>query len=238
MNEIAKFDRTDWWDPQGAFKTLHHINPCRIDFICDHIGDSQQNKRVLDLGCGAGIATIALAERGYNCTGVDLASNAIKSASSEAQARNITNVDFRVADSETLLNEQSDKQNDKHNQQPYDTIICLEMLEHVADPQLIINDCAKLVKPGGKLVLSTISKTPEAFFKLIIGAEYVANLLPKGTHDYRHFIKPSTLARICEQAEFEVDLIRGLDYNPLTEKTRISSRPTCNYLLVAHKSNP
>ena len=223
--ELDKFNAlaSRWWDPQGPQKPLHVLNPARLDYIRERI--ALRGARVLDVGCGAGLLSEALAREGGNVTAIDLAPDLIKIAKLHGLESGVE-VDYRLAAVEALAEEAPGS---------YDAIACMEMLEHVPDPGAIIDACATLLKPGGRLFLSTLNRTPAAFALAIVGAEYVAQMLPKGTHQYRDFIKPSELAAWLRAAMLELEDVSGLIYDPLRHTARVGNRTDVNYLACALK---
>lgn len=223
--ELDKFNAlaSRWWDPQGPQKPLHVLNPARLDYIRERI--ALRGARVLDVGCGAGLLSEALAREGGNVTAIDLAPDLIKIAKLHGLESGVE-VDYRLAAVEALAEEAPGS---------YDAIACMEMLEHVPDPGAIIDACATLLKPGGRLFLSTLNRTPAAFALAIVGAEYVAQMLPKGTHQYRDFIKPSELAAWLRAAQLELEDVSGLIYDPLRHTARVGNRTDVNYLACALK---
>jgi len=228
-NEIDKFsalaDR--WWDTEGDFKPLHEINPLRLDFIDARVGLA--GRRVLDVGCGGGILSEAMARRGANVTGIDLSEAALEAGRRHAEEAGVA-LEYRWISVEQMAEEAP---------QRFDVVTCLEMLEHVPDPEAIVRACQRLVKPGGHLVLSTINRNPKAYTLAILGAEYVLNLVPRGTHDYARFIRPSELARWCRDAGLKVCEQSGLTYQPLTRRFRLSATDvSVNYLMHCRKEAP
>ena len=223
--EIAKFEALAhrWWDRESEFKPLHDINPLRVNWIDERV--SLAGKKVLDVGCGGGLLSEALAQAGAKVTAIDLAPNLLKVARLHGLESGIK-VDYREMPVEALA-EQAPAS--------FDAITCMEMLEHVPEPASIIEACAKLLKPGGRLFLSTLNRTPAAFALAIVGAEYVARVLPKGTHQYRDFIKPSELAKWLREAGLELEDVSGLMYEPWRNSARVVSRTDINYLACARK---
>ncbi len=223
--EIRKFEAlaNRWWDPEGDFKTLHDINPVRLDYIAAH-ADLQAGP-VLDVGCGGGILTEALAAAGAEVTGIDMAEKPLAVARLHALESG-SGVHYAAATAESLATERPGA---------FATITCLEMLEHVPDYASTVQACADLAAPGGTLVLSTINRHPKAYLLAVLGAEYVLNILPKGTHDYHRFIRPSELARAARGAGLRVEEIVGLRYNPFSRIAKLSSDVDVNYLLRAVK---
>jgi 2-polyprenyl-6-hydroxyphenyl methylase/3-demethylubiquinone-9 3-methyltransferase len=225
-SEIAKFEALAkrWWDKNSEFKPLHDINPLRSNFIDARSPVAELN--VLDVGCGGGILSESLAQRGANVTGIDMGEAPLSVARLHSLESGVT-VNYRRITAEELAQEQAGH---------YDIVTCLEMLEHVPDPSQVIQACATLVKPGGDVYFSTINRNPKAYAFAIIGAEYVLQLLPKGTHEYSKFIKPSELANWSRQADLEWQEITGMTYNPLTKKYRLNSNDvSVNYLVHVKK---
>ena len=220
-SEVAKFDAlaASWWDLEGESKPLHDINPIRLGFIQQHC--ALDNKQAIDVGCGGGILTEALAKAGANTTGVDMGEMALNVAKLHALEAELT-IDY--------LHLTAEQQAQNAGEQ-YDVVTCMEMLEHVPDPVSVIQACADLVKPGGDLFFSTLNRRPKAYLLAVLGAEYVMKMLPKGTHDYARFIKPSEMARWCRQAGLQVNDLKGLSYNPLNKDFHLSDDVKVNYLL-------
>lgn len=226
-SEIAKFEALAqrWWDKNSEFKPLHDINPLRSNFIDQHSPVAELN--VLDIGCGGGILCESLAQRGANVTGIDMGEAPLSVARLHSLESGI-NINYRRITAEELAQEAPEN---------YDIVTCLEMLEHVPDPSQVIQACADLVKPNGHVYLSTINRNLKAYTFAIIGAEYVLNLLPKGTHEYDKFIKPSELAQWSRQAGLEWQEITGMTYNPFTKKYRLNDNDvSVNYLVHLKKS--
>ena len=226
QSEIAKFEAlaSRWWDPNGEFKPLHQMNPVRADFIDDRSPVS--GKSYLDIGCGGGILTENIAQRGASVKGIDMGEAPLSVAKLHAIETGVDLEYQRVTAEELAENEP----------EHYDIVSCLEMLEHVPDPQSIVTASAALTKPGGDLYFSTINRNPKSFLFAIEGAEYVAQLLPKGTHEYKKFIKPSELCQCIRHAGLEVKETIGMLYNPITGKFRLSERDLdVNYMIRAHK---
>lgn len=212
-----------WWDPASEFKPLHEINPLRLDYI-DRIA-ALSGKVVLDVGCGGGILSEAMAGRGAQVTGIDLGEKALKVAQLHKLESGAA-VDYRLIPVEELAEEQPES---------FDIVTCMEMLEHVPDPAAVVGACARLVKPGGQVFFSTLNRNPKSYLLAVIGAEYVLNMLPKGTHDYRKFIKPSELSAWCRQAGLDVAGMTGMSYNPLSKRYWLNSDVSVNYILHATK---
>ena len=223
--ELDKFGAlaNRWWDPQGPQKALHALNPVRLDYVKQRI--PLRAAAVLDVGCGAGLLSEALAKEGAAVAAIDLAPELIKVAKLHRLESGVE-VDYRLQSAESLAAETPGS---------FDAITCMEMLEHVPDPPSIIAACAKLLKPGGRLFLSTLNRTPAAFALAIVGAEYVARLLPKGTHHYQDFIKPSELAGWLRAAGMQLEDVSGLAYDPWRDAARIIGRTDVNYLACAVK---
>jgi 2-polyprenyl-6-hydroxyphenyl methylase/3-demethylubiquinone-9 3-methyltransferase len=223
--ELDKFDELAqrWWDPNGPQKALHALNPARLGYVAARV--QLRDAAVLDVGCGGGLLSEALAQAGAKVTAIDLAPNLLKVARLHGLESGIK-VNYREMPVEALAAEAPAS---------FDAITCMEMLEHVPDPASIINACASLLKPGGQLFLSTLNRTPAAFALAIVSAEYVARVLPKGTHQYRDFIKPSELARWLRAANLELEDVSGLMYEPWRNSARVVSRTDINYLACARK---
>lgn len=226
QSEISKFDAlaSRWWDTNGEMKPLHAINPLRMQFIEQHAKLSGQ--KILDVGCGGGILSESLAQRGGLVTGIDMAESSIDVAKLHQHESNLT-IDYHVATAEDFATQHTET---------FDVITCLEMLEHVPDPSSIVNACAAMLKPGGKIFFSTLNRNAKAYLFAIIGAEYVLNLLPKGTHDYKKFIKPSELDAWMREANLKLSNMGGLHYNPLTKQYKLNEDVSVNYLLYGEKT--
>lgn len=212
-----------WWDPASEFKPLHEINPLRLDYI-DRIA-ALSGKTVLDVGCGGGILSESMAGRGAQVTGIDLGEKALKVAQLHKLESGAA-VDYRLVSVEELAEERPES---------FDVITCMEMLEHVPDPAAVVRACTRLVKPGGRVFFSTLNRNPKSYLLAVIGAEYVLNMLPKGTHDYRKFIKPSELSAWCRQAGLDVAGMTGMSYNPLSKRYWLDSDVSVNYILYTIK---
>lgn len=223
--ELDKFNALAqrWWDADGPQKPLHALNPVRLDYVAERL--PLAGAKVLDIGCGGGLLSEAMAARGAQVTAIDLAPDLIKVAKLHLHESDVA-VDYRLQSAESLAQQMPAS---------FDAITCMEMLEHVPDPASILHACAALLKPGGKLFLSTLNRTPAAFALAIVGAEYVAGLLPKGTHHYRDFIKPSELGAWLREAGLQLRDVSGLAYEPWRNAARISSRLDVNYLAFAVK---
>lgn len=223
--EVSKFalHASEWWDLQGPLKTLHDINPTRLAYI-QQFG-SLKDKLVLDIGCGGGILSEAMAKAGAQVTGLDVEPHALAVAKDHALSQQL-NITYECQAVENYLPKSSEL---------FDIVTCLEMLEHVAQPALIIEHAARLLKPGGLLVLSTINRTFKAYFSVIVAAEYVLNLIPKQTHDYSKFIKPSELMTLLRASGFEEESLVGLNYNPFNRQSALAPSVDINYLSVSRK---
>lgn len=218
--EIHKFGAMAerWWDPQGEFKTLHDINPLRLQFIQRYT--SLSGRRIVDVGCGGGILTEAIADIGADALGIDLSDELIDIADLHGLETGIT-VHYRKISAEDLAAEQPAS---------FDHVTCMEMLEHVPDPGAIISACAKLVKPGGMVFFSTLNRQPKAYLLAIVAAEHVLKMLPKGTHDYKTFIKPSELSQSARAAGLTLEGMVGIEYNPFSKRFSLSKDIDVNYL--------
>jgi 2-polyprenyl-6-hydroxyphenyl methylase / 3-demethylubiquinone-9 3-methyltransferase len=225
--ELAKFSDLAhrWWDKTSEFKPLHQINPLRLDWI--NALAPLQGKTVLDVGCGGGILADAMARKGAHVTGIDLATKALKVAQLHALEAQTPNVSYREISAEALALEQPAQ---------YDAVTCMEMLEHVPNPASVVQACATLVKPGGWVFFSTINRNPKAWVFAVVGAEYVLNLLPKGTHEYAKFIRPSELAGFIRNVDLNLRDSKGLQYNPLTQRYWMDADTSVNYLFATQKN--
>ena len=224
--ELAKFSELAhrWWDTESEFRPLHQINPLRLDWI-----DAQvplAGKRVLDVGCGGGILSDAMARRGATVLGIDLAVKPLKVAQLHALEAGTPHVEYREVAAEALAAEQPGS---------FDVVTCMEMLEHVPDPSSIVAACTALVKPGGWVFFSTINRNAKAFVFAIVGAEHVLQLLPKGTHEYAKFIRPSELAQWCRNTGLDLLETRGMEYSPITQRYWLSADTSVNYLLACRR---
>ena len=221
--ELAKFSDLAhrWWDPNSEFRPLHQINPLRLDWINGLA--SIKGKQVLDIGCGGGILSDAMARAGATVTGIDLAGKSLKVAQLHALESQTPNVSYREISAEALAAETPAQ---------FDVMTCMEMLEHVPDPASIVKACATLVKPGGWVFFSTLNRNPKSFLFAIIGAEYVLNLLPKGTHEYARFIRPGELAAHCRAADLDLQATKGLQYNPITRRYWLDGDTSVNYMMA------
>jgi len=213
-----------WWDPNSEFKPLHEINPLRLSFIDKAVGLA--GKRVLDVGCGGGILSESMSLKGAQVTGIDLGEKALKVAQLH-RLESGANVDYRLIAVEDLAREVPGS---------FDVVTCMEMLEHVPDPAAVVRACSTLVKPGGSVFFSTINRNPKAYLFAVVGAEYVLNLLPRGTHDYAKFIKPSQLAGWARDAGLDFAHIKGMSYNPITRYYSLGRDVSVNYLVHAVKA--
>lgn len=225
QQEINKFSELaeQWWDKNGDFKPLHVINPLRANYIKDKV--DLQGMNVLDVGCGGGLLSEALSEFGANVTGIDAAGPGIEVAKIHAEENN-KNITYYEKTAEELLNSDIES---------FDLVTCLEVLEHVPDPSSLVDTCVKLLKPNGHLFLSTINRNPRSWITAIVGAEYIFKLLPKGTHEFDKFIKPSVLAKYVREANAELIETKGMFYNPLTHKANLNNDLGVNYLMYAKK---
>ncbi|MDP4075218.1 bifunctional 2-polyprenyl-6-hydroxyphenol methylase/3-demethylubiquinol 3-O-methyltransferase UbiG [Acidovorax sp. A1169] len=224
--ELAKFSALAhrWWDPESEFRPLHQINPLRLDWI--HALCGLGGKRVLDVGCGGGILADSMARKGADVTGIDLATKALRVAQLHALEAGTKGVQYREISVEALAAEQPAS---------FDVVTCMEMLEHVPDPASVVKACSELVKPGGWVFFSTIHRNAKAFMLAIVGAEYVLNMLPRGTHEYAKMIRPSELASHCRAAGLDVQQTRGLEYNPLTKRYWLSADTSVNYMFATQR---
>lgn len=225
--EIAKFDAVAarWWDPSGDFRTLHHINPVRVDYVAARAGLA--GKRVLDIGCGGGILSESLAARGAVVTGIDAAESALMVARLH-QAESGAHVEYVHSAPEEFAQQHSDE---------FDIVTCMELLEHVPNPAGVIAACARVLRPGGHAFFSTINRSPKGYLFAVLGAEYVLGLLPKGTHDYSRFIRPSELAAWVRSAGLRVESIDGMSYNPITRQCALTHNLGVNYLVHARRED-
>lgn len=221
--EIDKFSQLahKWWDKDSEFKPLHDINPLRLGYI-DSLA-ALAGKTVLDVGCGGGILTESMALAGAEATGIDMAKKSLKIAQLHALENEVRNVSYRLVSVEDLAAEMPGA---------FDVVTCMEMMEHVPNPASIVRACAKLAKPGGWVFFSTLNRNPKAYVQAIVAAEYVLKMLPRGTHDYRKFITPAELARMCRQAGLAWVGSKGLSYNPLSQRYRLSERLDVNYMIA------
>ncbi|TDJ23423.1 MAG: bifunctional 2-polyprenyl-6-hydroxyphenol methylase/3-demethylubiquinol 3-O-methyltransferase UbiG [Gammaproteobacteria bacterium] len=220
--EIEKFQSiaSRWWDPESEFKPLHDINPLRVDYIESRSGNLSA-KKILDIGCGGGILAEAMALKGASVTGIDMAEMSLKVAKLHLHESEL-DIDYQLVTAEEFA---------QQNAGEFDIVTCLEMLEHVPDAASIVAAAASLLKPDGHLFFSTINRNPKAFVLAILGAEYILNMIPRGTHDYKKFIKPSELASAVRANQMEVIDITGMTYNPLTRHYRLDPDVDVNYLM-------
>jgi len=236
-DEVAKFSAmaAEWWDPDSKFKPLHKFNPARLTYIRDQIlahfdrspGDKPlSGLRILDIGCGGGLIAEPMARLGGSVTGVDAAEANIKTAMVHAEEHNLE-IDYRCGTAEQLL---------ESGEPLFDVVLNLEVVEHVADPDQFLTDCAKLVKPGGMMIVGSINRTSEAFALAIFGAEWVMGWLPRGTHRFSKLVKPEEVYRVLREQTFEVSTAVGVGYNPLNDQFSINSDASVNYLLSASKA--
>jgi len=219
--ELEKFSQlaSRWWDPQGEFRPLHEINPLRLDWI-----DSRANlagKRVLDVGCGGGILAEAMAGRGARVSGIDLAEKPLR----------VAELHLLQSQAQVTYEQVSTEEYAQRHAGEFDVVTCMELLEHVPEPSAMVAACTRLVRPGGQVFFSTINRNPKSYLFAVIGAEYVLRLLPRGTHDYQRFIKPSELSRFARDAGLRVAELIGMTYNPLTQRYRLGADCDVNYLL-------
>lgn len=223
--EIARFDKlaARWWDPDGESRPLHDLNPVRAAYVAERV--ALQGAKVADVGCGGGLLSEALARDGAQVTAIDLGEKVIEIAKLHLYESNLA-VDYRVQSSTELAAAEPAS---------FDAVCCMEMIEHLPDPEALVNDLAAMLKPGGRLFMSTLNRTPAAFGAAILGAEYLMRLLPRGTHHYAQFLKPSELARLLRHAGLELEDVSGLAYNPLTRKAWLSRLTAVNYVLCARK---
>ena len=225
QEEVDKFNELahKWWDEGGEFKPLHQINPLRLNFIHEKV--NLKNKKVLDVGCGGGILSESMAKLGADVTGIDMGEKVIRIAELHALQSKL-NIDYQCASIESIAL--------KHKAS-FDVITCMEMLEHVPDPSIIVSLCAKLLKPGGTLFMSTINRNIKAYLFAVIGAEYILKLLPRGTHDYEKFIKPSELVAWCRKEDLNIKTLVGMTYNPITDVYKLGDDVSVNYLIEVTK---
>ena len=223
--ELAKFEAiaSKWWDPESEFRPLHDINPLRLNYIDERCG--LNGKKVIDIGCGGGILSESMAKRGAIVTGIDMGEAPLAVAKLHKLESGVE-VDYLHSTAEAIAEKEAEN---------YDIVTCLEMLEHVPDPASVIKACAKLVKPGGHVFFSTINRNPKSFVFAIVGAEYVLNLLPKGTHDYKKLIRPSELSAWSRAARLNVKEVTGMTYNPFMKRYKLGRDASVNYLIHTQK---
>lgn len=224
--ELAKFSELAhrWWDMHSEFRPLHQINPLRLEWINGLLPVT--GLQALDIGCGGGILTDSLARKGAQVLGIDLSSKALKVAQLHALEAGTPGVTYREVSAEALAGE---------TPASFDVVTCMEMLEHVPDPASVVQACAALVKPGGWVFFSTINRSPKSFLFAIVGAEYLLNMLPRGTHEYAKMIRPSELAAYCRQAGLDVRQTRGMEHNPLTQRYWLSADTAVNYMFATQR---
>lgn len=224
--ELAKFSDLAhrWWDKEGEFKPLHQINPLRLNWIRETA--SLHGERVLDVGCGGGILANSMAHAGAHVTGIDLAGKALRVAQLHALESQTPNLDYQEISVEALASQQPES---------FDVVTCMEMLEHVPDPSSVVHACAALVKPGGWVFFSTLNRNAKSFLLAVMGAEYVLNMLPRGTHEYAKMIRPHELASYCRSAGLNLMQMRGMEYNPITQHYWLSADTSVNYLFATQK---
>ena len=224
--ELAKFSDLAhrWWDPDSEFRPLHQINPLRLEWI-DSLS-RLKGQRALDVGCGGGILAEAMAKRAEQVTGIDLAARPLGVARLHAMESGVENIEYREVSAEALASEAPAR---------FDVVTCMEMLEHVPDPSSVVRACATLVRPGGWVFFSTLNRNPKSFLFAIVGAEYVLGLLPKGTHEYARFIRPSELARWARDSGLTLEGSKGMEYNPLTKRYKLSGDTSVNYLFACRR---
>ena len=226
LDEIQKFSAMahEWWDPRGNFKTLHQVNPLRIQFIRSHC--SPQAQKILDVGCGGGILSEGLSRTGAQVTGIDLGQDLLDVAKAHAKDSGLS-IEYQKISVEALAEQAPES---------FDHVTCMEMLEHVPDPSSIVRACARLVKPGGRLFFSTLNRKLKSYLLAIVGAEYLLNMIPKGTHDFSTFIRPSELTRWAREEKLELLGLEGIIYNPMTGQFSLSQRDLdVNYLAAFAK---
>ncbi len=227
-NEIKKFEDIAhrWWDRESEFKPLHEINPLRLNYIDKNTG-GLKGKKIIDVGCGGGILSESMALRGADVLGIDMGETPLSVAELHALDNGVKNIKYQKVLVEEIAEEQA---------RQYDVVTCMEMLEHVPDPSSIIKACTKLVKPNGTVFFSTINRNPKSFALAIVGAEYVLNMLPKGTHEYAKFIRPSELEAWARESGLHLENIKGITYNPLLQSYKIANNVDVNYLMTFTKN--
>jgi len=223
--ELAKFESiaTRWWDKESEFKPLHDINPLRTNLIDEYV--SLAGKNILDVGCGGGILSESMAQRGASVSGIDMGAANITTAKLHALENGLS-IDYQVIPVEDLAEKQPES---------FDVVTCLEMLEHVPDPESIVKACFKLCKPGGQVIFSTLNRNPKSFLLGVVGAEYILNMVPKGTHDYKKFIRPSELASWARHTGLTIGSMSGMSYNPITKTFKLGKDTDVNYFMQTHK---
>lgn len=226
QEEVAKFDNQAqvWWDKSGPFAPLHHLNPPRVQFITDRV--IVQDKTILDIGCGGGLLTESLAKRGAVVTGIDASSQLIEVAKRHSK-ENLLSIEYFCTTAEEFVQKKS---------QQFDIITCMELLEHVPSPPSLIKAAADLLKPGGNLFISTLNRNLKSYMLAIVGAEYLLNILPKGTHQYEKFIKPSELSVWLQDNHLELEDLSGLHYSPFKKSAYLNKDVSVNYIAVATRS--
>jgi len=225
--ELEKFGKLAhrWWDPEGEFRPLHEINPLRLDWIAQHA--ALEGSKVLDVGCGGGILAEAMARRGAQVTGIDLSDKALRVAQLHLLESRLA-IEYLSVGAEDLADSRAGS---------FDVVTCMELLEHVPEPSAMVAACARLVRPGGQVFFSTINRNPKSYLFAVVGAEYVLKLLPRGTHDYLRFIKPSELSRWSRAAGLRPDELMGMTYNPFTRQYRLGRDCDVNYLLRCSRND-
>jgi len=225
-NEIAKFEELAhrWWDPSSEFKPLHDINPLRLQYI-DNIAGGLSGKKVIDVGCGGGILSESMAHLGANVTGIDMGEAPLSVAKLHKLESGVE-IDYQQITAEEMAEKEAGQ---------FDVVTCMEMLEHVPEPSSVIRACATMAKPGGKVILSTLNRNPKSFLFAIVGAEYILNMLPKGTHEFSKFIRPSELAGWVREADLEMLEIKGMTYNPFTRSYSLGKDIDVNYMMACNK---
>lgn len=236
QQEITKFEKMaqTWWDPNGSFKPIHLLNPLRLSYILEK-SNGLFGKKVLDVGCGGGILSEAMAKQGAIVTGIDMTSQPLEIAKQHAKQSDLA-IDYQQTTIEDFL-QKTTACSSLNPADKFDVITCMEMLEHVPDPLSVIQSCKSLLKPDGVLFFSTINRTVKAYMLVIIGAEYVLKMLPKGTHEFEKFIKPAELLTWCDQADLNCQDIKGYHFNPLTEKFWMNDDVSCNYIATLKLNN-
>lgn len=230
--EIEKFGALaeDWWDDKGPMRTLHQINPIRLEFICRGCDGRLDGRKVVDVGCGAGILSEAMARAGAHVLGVDLAESALAAARAHVQKTGPDlsgTLEYRAIAVEELAQEAAGS---------FDVVTCMEMLEHVPDPQSVVRACAELLRPGGQAFFATINRNPKSYLLAILGAEYVLGLIPRGTHDYEKLIRPSELLDMARNAGLQLEELKGMHYDPIRGRARLVDDVSVNYLCRSRKA--